>query len=76
MKSCMPEAYKGLAENCEILERHYKDMIVKVHVCWKMILIVIKYIHYLLDFGGDSGLHFLKVLGTWSIKFCLNLTIY
>ena len=41
MKSCMPEAYKGLVENCEILERHYKDMIVKVHICWKMILIVI-----------------------------------
>ncbi|KAG5554879.1 hypothetical protein RHGRI_012443 [Rhododendron griersonianum] len=26
MKSCMPEAYKELVENCEILERHYKDM--------------------------------------------------
>lgn len=26
MKSCMPEAYKELAENCDILERHYKDM--------------------------------------------------
>ncbi|XP_057957151.1 pyruvate, phosphate dikinase, chloroplastic isoform X2 [Malania oleifera] len=26
MESCMPEAYKELVENCEILERHYKDM--------------------------------------------------
>ncbi|KAI9115061.1 hypothetical protein K1719_014074 [Acacia pycnantha] len=26
MKSCMPEAYKELEENCEILEKHYKDM--------------------------------------------------
>ncbi|KAK2995562.1 hypothetical protein RJ640_014959 [Escallonia rubra] len=26
MKSCMPEAYKELVENCEILERHYKEM--------------------------------------------------
>lgn len=26
LKSCMPEAYKELEENCEILERHYKDM--------------------------------------------------
>ncbi|KAL6970343.1 pyruvate, phosphate dikinase [Sarracenia purpurea var. burkii] len=26
MKSCMPEAYKELVENCDILERHYKDM--------------------------------------------------
>ena len=30
MKNCMPEAYKELVENCEILERHYKDMMVKV----------------------------------------------
>lgn len=29
MKICMPEAYKELVENCEILERHYKDMMVK-----------------------------------------------
>lgn len=28
MKNCMPEAYKELVENCEILERHYKDMMV------------------------------------------------
>lgn len=28
MKDCMPEAYKELVENCEILERHYKDMMV------------------------------------------------
>lgn len=26
MKTCLPEAYKELVENCEILERHYKDM--------------------------------------------------
>ncbi|CAI9118657.1 OLC1v1020253C3 [Oldenlandia corymbosa var. corymbosa] len=26
MKRCMPEAYDELVENCEILERHYKDM--------------------------------------------------
>uniref|UniRef100_A0A0A0L532 pyruvate, phosphate dikinase n=2 Tax=Cucumis sativus TaxID=3659 RepID=A0A0A0L532_CUCSA len=26
MKDHMPEAYKELVENCEILERHYKDM--------------------------------------------------
>lgn len=26
MKSCMPVAYKELVENCEILEKHYKDM--------------------------------------------------
>lgn len=24
----MPDAYKELVENCEILERHYKDMMV------------------------------------------------
>ena len=28
MKNCMPEAYRELVENCEILERHYKDMMV------------------------------------------------
>ncbi|GKE58111.1 pyruvate, phosphate dikinase, chloroplastic isoform X1, partial [Tanacetum coccineum] len=26
MKNCMPEAYKELIENYEILERHYKDI--------------------------------------------------
>ncbi|XP_076952502.1 pyruvate, phosphate dikinase, chloroplastic-like [Bidens hawaiensis] len=26
MEKCMPEAYRELVENCEILERHYKDM--------------------------------------------------
>ncbi|XP_074268713.1 pyruvate, phosphate dikinase, chloroplastic-like isoform X1 [Silene latifolia] len=26
MKDCMPEAYRELVDNCEILERHYKDM--------------------------------------------------
>ncbi|XP_038722304.1 pyruvate, phosphate dikinase, chloroplastic [Tripterygium wilfordii] len=26
MKNCMPEAYKELVDNCDILERHYKDM--------------------------------------------------
>ena len=29
MKNCMPDAYQELVENCEILERHYKDMMVK-----------------------------------------------
>lgn len=29
MKKCMAEAYKELVENCEILEAHYKDMMVK-----------------------------------------------
>lgn len=33
MKSYMPEAYKELVENCEILERHYKDMMVQVFTC-------------------------------------------
>ncbi|RWV84100.1 hypothetical protein GW17_00054219 [Ensete ventricosum] len=26
MKQCVPDAYDELVENCEILERHYKDM--------------------------------------------------
>ncbi|GAU11079.1 hypothetical protein TSUD_197030, partial [Trifolium subterraneum] len=26
MKTCMPDAYKELVENCQILENHYKDM--------------------------------------------------
>ncbi|RHN64189.1 putative pyruvate, phosphate dikinase [Medicago truncatula] len=26
MKTCMPDAYKELEENCKILENHYKDM--------------------------------------------------
>ncbi|XP_026438194.1 pyruvate, phosphate dikinase 2-like [Papaver somniferum] len=26
MKNCMPDAYKELVENCDILESHYKDM--------------------------------------------------
>lgn len=30
MKNCMPEAYKELLENCEILEQHYKDMMVNL----------------------------------------------
>lgn len=30
MTSYMPEAYKELVENCEILEGHYKDMMVRV----------------------------------------------
>lgn len=28
MKDCMPEAYEELVENCNILESHYKDMMV------------------------------------------------
>jgi len=30
MKGCMPDAYKELVQNCEILEKHYKDMMVIV----------------------------------------------
>nr|GEZ46927.1 pyruvate, phosphate dikinase [Tanacetum cinerariifolium] len=30
MKNCMPEAYKELVENYEILERHYKDMMLRM----------------------------------------------
>ncbi|GJV24792.1 pyruvate, phosphate dikinase, chloroplastic isoform X2 [Tanacetum coccineum] len=30
MKNYMPEAYKELVVNCEILERHYKDMMVTI----------------------------------------------
>jgi len=29
----MPEAYKELEENCEFLEKHYKDMMVKFNLC-------------------------------------------
>lgn len=32
MKNCMPEAYQELVENCEILERHYKDMMVRLFI--------------------------------------------
>lgn len=28
LKTCLPEAYKELVENCEILETHYKYMLV------------------------------------------------
>lgn len=28
MKQCMPEAYQELGDNCKILEKHYKDMMV------------------------------------------------
>jgi pyruvate, orthophosphate dikinase len=28
MKDCLPQAYKELVENCNILESHYKDMMV------------------------------------------------
>jgi pyruvate,orthophosphate dikinase len=33
MKDAMPEAYKELVENCEILEKHYKEMMVMVLSC-------------------------------------------
>ncbi|PWA82897.1 pyruvate, phosphate dikinase, chloroplastic [Artemisia annua] len=33
MKNYMPEAYKEVIENCEILERHYKDMMDGYHQC-------------------------------------------
>lgn len=32
MKHCMPEPYQELVENCQILERHYKDMMVKASI--------------------------------------------
>lgn len=32
MKQCMPEAYKELVENCIILERHYKEMMVRFFI--------------------------------------------
>lgn len=32
MKQCVPDAYDELVENCEILERHYKDMMVRFFV--------------------------------------------
>lgn len=32
MKQCMPEAFRELVENCEILERHYKDMMVLIPI--------------------------------------------
>ena len=42
MKNCMPEAFKELVENCEILERHYKDMMVKgSFLMWKLVLSLI-----------------------------------
>ncbi|XP_043709382.1 pyruvate, phosphate dikinase, chloroplastic isoform X2 [Telopea speciosissima] len=41
MKQCLPEAYKELVQNCEILERHYKDMMdieftVQEHRLWML----------------------------------------
>ena len=51
MKSGMPEAYKGLLENCENLERHYKDMIVQSSHLLEDDYNCHHYnIHYLLDF--------------------------
>jgi pyruvate, orthophosphate dikinase len=32
MKECMPEPYAELVENCKILERHYKEMMVEYTV--------------------------------------------
>lgn len=29
MKECLPEAYYELVENCNVLERHYKEMMVR-----------------------------------------------
>ena len=31
MKNFFPEAYEELVKNCEILERHYKEMMVDFH---------------------------------------------
>ena len=31
MKRLMPQAYAELVENCDILEAHYKDMMVSTH---------------------------------------------
>ena len=31
-KRLMPQAYAELVENCDILEGHYKDMMVSVHI--------------------------------------------
>lgn len=48
MKNCMPEAYKELVENCEILEGHYKDMMVLM--CYILYtLFGIKYVSSLLQ---------------------------
>lgn len=41
MKNCMPEAYKELVENCEILEKHYKDMMV-----WNLFLFIDRSFHH------------------------------
>lgn len=35
MKQCMPGAYEELVENCNILEKHYRDMMVCVLDSWK-----------------------------------------
>lgn len=35
MKQCMPDAYKELVENCNILELHYKDMMVRFFFFFK-----------------------------------------
>ena len=39
MKRCMPEAYEELVENCKILEKHYKDMMVSVHLLYFQLLV-------------------------------------
>jgi pyruvate,orthophosphate dikinase len=31
MRQALPDAYSELLENCEILEKHYKDMMVNSH---------------------------------------------
>lgn len=48
MKNCMPEAYKELVENCEILEGHYKDMMVLMcHILYEFFRI--KYVSSLVQ---------------------------
>lgn len=46
MKSCMPEAYKELVENCEILEKHYKDMMVMFYII-RMLLLIMLFANFL-----------------------------
>lgn len=38
MKRVMPQAYAELVENCDILERHYKDMMVSSSIQYTQIV--------------------------------------
>lgn len=46
MKECMPEAYRELVENCEILERHYKDMMVWIPIFCFVLLYLFIYFYF------------------------------